>query len=265
MEFEQINILLGLFASHLLADFVLQNNKMASGKKKGLKSKYFVLHLLIVAFSTYLALGFLAGWDQWEGAFIITTIHGCIDWVKTRFRENNLWLFIADQFLHLITLIIYWLIFTGQSEFDFISNIIQPLRVEYNLLILTGYLVVTLPVGIIIGFMTKEWRDEIEKKERLKNGQEQRLIDNNIATEKGLENAGKWIGMLERFLVLTFIILNEFRAIGFLLAAKSVFRFGDLKDGNDRRRTEYILIGTLLSFSFSVVIGLLIKYLLQVI
>lgn len=37
-------------------------------------------------------------------------------------------------------------------------------------------------------------------------------------------------------------------AVGFLLAAKSVFRFGDLRDDQDRKRTEYVLIGTLLSF-----------------
>jgi hypothetical protein len=45
-------------------------------------------------------------------------------------------------------------------------------------------------------------------------------------------------------------------AVGFLLAAKSVFRFGDLKDDHDRMRTEYVLIGTLLSFGIAIGISL---------
>lgn len=45
-------------------------------------------------------------------------------------------------------------------------------------------------------------------------------------------------------------------AVGFLLAAKSVFRFGDLRDGTDRRRTQYFLVGTLLSFAIAFVAAL---------
>jgi len=53
--------------------------------------------------------------------------------------------------------------------------------------------------------------------------------------------------------------MNEWQAIGFLIAAKSVFRFGDLSRAKDRKLTEYILIGTLLSFGFAILIGLLYK------
>ncbi len=78
-------------------------------------------------------------------------------------------------------------------------------------------------------------------------------------TEKGLEDAGKWIGVMERFLIFTFIIINQISAIGFLLASKSVFRFGDLKNASDHKKTEYIIIGTFLSFSIAIVIGLIYK------
>ncbi len=62
--------------------------------------------------------------------------------------------------------------------------------------------------------------------------------------------------MLERLLVFSFILLNQWEAIGFLLAAKSVFRFGDLTNAKDRQLTEYILIGTLLSFGIAIIISL---------
>ncbi|MDK2969458.1 MAG: hypothetical protein PWQ65_561, partial [Bacteroidota bacterium] len=43
-----------------------------------------------------------------------------------------------------------------------------------------------------------------------------------------------------------------------LVAAKSVFRFGDLKDSGNRKLTEYILIGTLLSFGIAIVTGMIV-------
>ncbi len=64
--------------------------------------------------------------------------------------------------------------------------------------------------------------------------------------------------MIERVLILTFIILNQFEAIGFLIAAKSVFRFGEIKDSNQQKTAEYILIGTLLSFSLAILVGIVL-------
>ena len=46
---------------------------------------------------------------------------------------------------------------------------------------------------------------------------------------------------------------------GLLIAAKSVFRFNDLKESNNRKWTEYILIGTLLSFGLAILTGLLVR------
>ena len=80
-------------------------------------------------------------------------------------------------------------------------------------------------------------------------------------SEDSLENAGKYIGILERLFVFGFILLNQWSAIGLLIAAKSVFRFGDLSRAKDRKLTEYILIGTLISFGLAISVGLLYQYL----
>jgi len=58
------------------------------------------------------------------------------------------------------------------------------------------------------------------------------------------------------------ILLGQFAGVGFLLAAKSVFRFGDMRRQSDRKLTEYIMLGTLFSFSFGIAIGKLADYLL---
>ena len=60
--------------------------------------------------------------------------------------------------------------------------------------------------------------------------------------------------------VFYFVVSVNFEAIGFLLAAKSIFRFGDLKEAKDRKLTEYVLIGTLLSFGIALLTGILVKY-----
>ena len=83
------------------------------------------------------------------------------------------------------------------------------------------------------------------------------------AAAQGLPNAGKWIGYLERILVLTFIFTGNIEGIGFLLAAKSVFRFGELNRAKDIRTTEYVLIGTFTSFAIAILAGFAAKWLLS--
>jgi hypothetical protein len=88
----------------------------------------------------------------------------------------------------------------------------------------------------------------------------EKLLENmsyQIGTDhKSLPNAGKYIGIIERLFVLTFILIGRWEAIGLLITAKSVFRFNDLKESNSRKLTEYILIGTLISFGLAILAGL---------
>jgi len=59
---------------------------------------------------------------------------------------------------------------------------------------------------------------------------------------------------LERMLVLLFVFLCQIEAIGFLLAAKSILRFKDTATA----KTEYVLVGTLLSYGIAILIGSII-------
>ena len=66
-----------------------------------------------------------------------------------------------------------------------------------------------------------------------------------------LLQAGRIIGALERILSLIFIVNNHYEAVGFIIAAKSILRFRD----TDTAKTEYLLIGSLLSFLIAVALG----------
>jgi hypothetical protein len=51
------------------------------------------------------------------------------------------------------------------------------------------------------------------------------------------------------------MLLGTYEALGFLIAAKSLLRFQE----TDTKRTEYVLIGTLLSFGVAVLLGVIIN------
>lgn len=67
---------------------------------------------------------------------------------------------------------------------------------------------------------------------------------------------GRVIGFLERIFVFLFILLQQYAAVGFILAAKGIVRYPDF--GN-RTFAEYILIGTLLSALFATFFAFLAK------
>ena len=79
--------------------------------------------------------------------------------------------------------------------------------------------------------------------------------DDLTAEDRGLPHAGRLIGRLERFLILLFVFADALTGVGFLLTAKSVFRFGGISDDETHRRTEYYLIGSLASFTLAIVLG----------
>jgi hypothetical protein len=71
---------------------------------------------------------------------------------------------------------------------------------------------------------------------------------------------GRAIGALERALALTLVLLGEYGAVGWIIAAKSLARFKALEE---REFAEYFLIGTLASFLLAVLAGVGLRALLH--
>lgn len=82
--------------------------------------------------------------------------------------------------------------------------------------------------------------------------------------ESGLVRGGKVIGMAERLLIYVFVLAGAPSAIGFLVTAKSLFRFGEVADAEKRKHAEYIIIGTLVSFAYGVTAAYLVRWGLNV-
>jgi hypothetical protein len=83
------------------------------------------------------------------------------------------------------------------------------------------------------------------------------VASREIELQPGLYGGGKVIGILERALIFLFIAVEEPAGIGFLIAAKSILRLGEIQGKGRRREVEYIIIGTF----FSLLIGLTAAYL----
>lgn len=71
---------------------------------------------------------------------------------------------------------------------------------------------------------------------------------------------GRAIGSLERALALTLVLLGEYGAVGWIIAAKSLARFKALEE---REFAEYFLIGTLASLLLAVLVGVGLRALMH--
>ncbi|MFF5383912.1 DUF3307 domain-containing protein [Pedobacter suwonensis] len=228
--------LIKLILAHLIGDFFLQPNAWVKDKeRKKLKSGKLYLHVMI-----HVALIFIVflSFDVWKTALTIGVMHLIIDALKSIFQthKNARILFFVDQVLHFSSIVAVWHIFyKGSLNIGFLNHL-------HTWVLISGALFLTLPTSIIMKVIIAKW-----------------IPDNQPDSPKSLENAGKYIGILERTLIFLFILTNHFEAVGFLLAAKSIFRFGDLKEKHDLKLTEYVLIGTLLSFGIAIVTAMLIQ------
>ncbi len=227
-------LLIKLLLAHVIGDFFTQSLKWVKHKEEHkLKSSRLYLHIGI-----HFALLFLILWDLtlWPVILIVGFSHFLIDALKllVQNKRNRRYLFFIDQLLHLIVILVVWYFFS-QPEIGF-----SDLFSTYNLAMLTAVLFLTLPVSVIMKQIFSKW----DLKELTKGNE-------------SLRDAGKYIGILERLLVFVFVILGRWEAVGFLITAKSVFRFGDLRESKQRKLTEYVLIGTLISFGIAILIALL--------
>ena len=226
-------ILIKLIIAHFIGDFLLQPKSWVEDKEiRKLKSSKLYLHIFI---NGLLVLVLLWDFNYWLLAILVMVLHGIIDIIKqcTQKESNKLKWFLLDQLLHLLSIIGLWFLII-KPEFNFMLWCENKNIWIY----LAAILLITNVSGIFIRELMSKWSKAL-----------------NEENEESLANAGKWIGILERLFVFFFVISGNWEGIGFLLAAKSVFRFGDLKDSKDRKLTEYILIGTLLSFGIAIAIG----------
>ncbi len=218
--------------AHLVSDFYLQTEKSCSGKaNNAFKSKHLYIHVLVTFVFAWI---FSLNVEYWWAALIISVLHLIIDGLKSVFQKCS-WVFFYDQILHLAVIVATVVSFYHLGEISF------PIWLPETkvLLWIVAFMFCLRPVNFIIQNIFKDAKISIP----------------DSGKENSLPNAGRIIGNVERMLTLVFVLLGQYEAIGFLLAAKSLLRFRE----TDLVKSEYVLVGTLLSFGMAILVGVGVK------
>lgn len=208
---------LALLLAHLLADYPLQNSWIIANKKK---PAAMAAHIGLVFLLTLIA---LRG-EIWP-ALTIAALHLGIDLIKVHLAPETLWAYIWDQIAHIASIVgVLWLwpelggLWPEATSFA-----------DYLLTVMAGFILCVLAGGPAIGLLMKDFA---------------------VDMPGSLPEAGKMIGLLERALIFLLVLAGYPTGVGFLIAAKSILRFD-----KDPKASEYIIIGTLASFGWALLVS----------
>lgn len=226
-------LLLSLLTAHVVGDFYLQSDKYCKRKEQlKIKSPFLYIHSVIIGLLSW---AFVPFTDFWIFALIIGSTHLLIDTMKT-YMCRGLWPFLTDQFAHILILCFISCQYITTSRMpiqsiDFLNTSSIPLFAFAILCCLK-------PTNILIKLILEKYKI------------------GDAESCQSIKNAGALIGNLERILTMVFVLIGQYEAVGFIVAAKSLLRFKE----TDTAKTEYVLAGTLLSFGIATCCGLLVKY-----
>ena len=253
-----------LLTAHFLGDFALQTDWIMERKKQ---PHVLFMHAGIVTAASALMLGS----TNMLLFLILFGSHLALDALKVYWLPNGIYMFLLDQLVHIVVIIVLAFAFSDAAQTGFWLTRLAPDNQRWYLLLVTflgGFLLCVPTGGVLIGVATSPLLEEIkeEKRKRRQRQQEQghnNEVDYDDGAEKddieGLRRGGRYIGWLERSLVMMLLLIGQAEGIGFLFAAKSILRFGEIKDSQQRKMAEYIIIGSFLSFGWA----LLTSYLTQ--
>ncbi len=219
-----------LIAAHLIGDYLLQTNWIAENKRS---LRVLTMHVGIVTAVTALAAGRLhPGF-----LLIVFATHYAIDYAKIHFLPNRIETFIADQLSHLLVIAMlagWWDELVTEGWWYAWFGTEKSIYYLQFMTVVGGLILCVRTGGVLIGKLAAPLLAEID------------TVDIT-----GLKNGGRYIGYLERAIVLMLVLIDQAGGIGFLIAAKSVLRFGEIKNANQRKVAEYIIIGTFMSFGWA--------------
>lgn len=220
---------IALLLAHALADFVLQTRWMVDNKRR---PAAMLAHGGVVLATAVAATGSVN-----PSLLALAAAHLAIDAAKTFSGRNGLAPFLIDQAAHLASLglVAIWAPDLW-AQGPWATWPVLPAVA----LILAGLVLTIRAGGFAVGFLMAPWAAQ---------------------APQGLLNGGRMIGTLERGLIFLLMLTGQPEGIGLLIAAKSVLRFGAVKD--DLQASEYVIIGTLASFGWAIGVSALTLFGLQ--
>lgn len=233
---------LQLYAAHLIADFLLQPNWIAKNKTS---FRALGLHAAIHAITAYALVNISLNRTIAVGILGLAAIHVAIDFVKAKLKTDGWIAFLVDQAIHFVTVVLAAVVVSAtpwqaieQSAREFATN-------PHTYLFPGAYVALVFGGGYLVQKVTQSFLEAVE--------------DTKRTLKPGLPNAGRYIGWVERILVLTFVLADVNEAVGFLLAVKALARYPEIKGDDEGHFTEYFLVGTLTSVGLALAGGLVVR------
>lgn len=231
-------LLFRLIAAHMVTEWIFRLDFWKHLQRSG--KRFLMERLLQGVLAGVLVYLWVGSWKSFWLPLVIFFSRICIAGWKYG-KENTILPDIVKQIVYLLILLGCWVVLVSLNIADIITILMSISSNAKLWAIGLAYITVIWPAGAWIGKVTEPWRKELDE-----------------SIFRGLAKAGLWLGRLERILILTFVLLNHYDAIGFLIAAKSIFRFSEIKSSGDRKEAEYILFGTMLSFVIAIFMGILV-------
>lgn len=239
---------------HILGDFYFQTKKMAEKKEK--KFKWVFIHSFYYWGAMTIVVLPVFSNDLILAAGVASVLHFIIDIGKYIFQslcdkkrkktlvlERNL--FFSDQLIHLLCLVIIsYVLLSNQlliKEVDIIKEFFTTVGIlETQMLTwILSLLIIHKPANIIIQKLLLIYKPENKENDFKKDN-----------------NAGRFIGTLERSVMLIFLAIGQYSAIGLVLTAKSIARYDRISKEKDF--AEYYLLGTLISTVLVIIVSFVI-------
>ncbi|KEZ76113.1 DUF3307 domain-containing protein [Salinisphaera hydrothermalis] len=244
-----LETVIALVFAHVLADFMAQTRAMIAAKRQ---PPVFALHIACVAIFSGLALG-ARSLDAAAAIVLVVVSHAVCDALKIHPRVDAraaampfgaLQLFALDQIAHLVFIGLAALLWPGAFAHGFWPALLTPEHVRGLLIGFVfggGFWLATRVGDLMLALLMAGFH----RAYRASDGDDD---------SPQMPGAGAWIGWLERTLVFLFVLLGQFNAIGFVIAAKSILRF---QYAREPRISEIVIIGTLASFGWAIIVALL--------
>lgn len=248
-----------LLLAHIIGEFYFQSEKML--KKKETKVKWILLHSILY-WGAFLGVSILMlSKELFILGIVLSAIHMGIEFIKfgiiklkQKKKKNGLSsiekrdIYVLEQIIHILCVLVVSCYLTYENYqittyyiFKVFFDIVQISKINM-LYWITILLAIHKPANITISHLISAYKPN-------KNTNELNFTEDYMA--------GRFIGTLERIVILIFIVIGQYSAIGLVLTAKSIARYDEI--AKNKITAEYYLLGTLLSTVFVIILSFFIK------
>lgn len=247
-------LLLVLLLAHVLGDFYLQPQPWIDSRYQDkIRSLGLFKHILVHAGLAAVAL-LVAAWrydlsNSWAllaSWLVIVLSHYAIDVWKS-YQKGGFLYFAIDQIAHLLVIVVLWLAlqyhFTSEPQ-ALLAQWLEAIPLQTVLGIVLVYLAASTPTNIVLNMALAPYKPQ----------------PTNFSN---LDKADFAASPLERWLIISLLLLDQLLLVGLLVVVSAIFRVAAMLRANDRHDAHHVLLDWLLNLTAALSLGFLVNLLIE--